>query len=98
MKTTKTWFYGLALAIVATTIAGCGSYATPPPPPVVVAPPVKAALPMALQVVVKNSATSLPIAPTAPETVSLSVYGADANKVVNIDGVSLYSASNGFAG
>lgn len=98
MKTTKTWFYGLASTIVAITIAGCWGGSSAPPPPVVVPPAAKASLPVALQVVVENSATKLPIAPTAPETVSLSVYGADANKVVNIDGASLYSATNGFAG
>ncbi len=97
MKTTiRTWASALAFAVTAAIITGCGS--SSPPVDVVVPPPAVTAPGVALQAVVKDASTGNPVAPVAPAVVTVSVYGADANKVVSYEGASIYSATNGFAG
>lgn len=90
--------YGLSLASITVALAGCFGGSSTPPPDVIVPPPAAAAQPVALQALVKNAATGLPVTLTAPDKVTLVVYGADAAKIVDANGVSLYSAANGFAG
>ncbi|MFZ4481120.1 MAG: hypothetical protein ACOYNZ_14635, partial [Rhodoferax sp.] len=97
MRSLRKSFYAVALFAAAAVLSGCGSSSSTPTE-VVVPPPARAVLGVALQTTVHDAATGLPIKPTAPEQVTVVIYGADANKVVNIDGVSLYSAANGFAG
>ena len=96
MNSIRASIFGLFVAAAVGTLVGCGSSSSTPTQ-VVVPPSVKSQA-VALQTVVQDAATGLPVAPAAPEKVTLVVYGADANKVVDINGVSLYSAANGFAG
>ena len=97
MKTTiRTWASALAFAVTAAIITGCGS--SSPPVDVVVPPPAKTAQAVSVVAVARDASTNAPLTPTAPETVTLVVYGTDASKVVDINGVSLYSAAAGFAG
>ena len=66
---------------------------------VVTAPPVvRAALPLVLQTTVQDASTKLPLSLSATEKISVAVYGADADKIVDGDGKSLYTAANKFAG
>lgn len=96
--TTRTRFYGLALAAITVALAGCFGGSSTPPPDIIVPPPVVTAPPVVLQAAVKDASTGALVSPTSPAVVTISVYGTDANKVVDINGTSLYSASTGFAG
>ena len=96
MKTARS-LYGLTLTAVLA-LSGCLGGSSSPPADVVVPPPAVTAPGVALQAVVKDASTGGLVTPVAPAVVTVSVYGADANKVVSYDGASLYSATNGFAG
>lgn len=64
----------------------------------VLSPTAKSVLPVAVQTVVQDAATSLPLVTTGTDKITVVVYGADASKVIDGDGKSLYNATGGFAG
>ncbi len=97
MKTSTASLCGLAVATVLA-LSGCFGGSASPTPSVVVPPPVVTAPGVALQAVIRDAATGAPVTPVAPAVVTVSVYGADASKVVDFNSVSLYNATNGFAG
>jgi hypothetical protein len=65
---------------------------------VTVPPPARSALPLALMTTVQDATTRDPLALSGNDKVSVVVYGADADKVVDGDGKSLYDAAGKFAG
>jgi hypothetical protein len=99
MKRTAIKLSGLALAMAALAFTGCssGGGSTVDNTPVI-QPAARATLAVALQTVVLDAATGLPITVTGTDQISVSVYGTDANKVVDGNGATLYSPANGFAG
>ena len=94
MRTTSFIGLGIALAVSISTITGCSgdgnSSAAQPSERTVMA--------VALQTTVQDAATGLPISLTTPDKITVVVYGADADKVVDGEGASLYDAVNQFAG
>ncbi|MEN3278453.1 MAG: hypothetical protein V7631_4243 [Massilia sp.] len=88
----------LAMALLGISLSGCSGGGGGGDAVVVVPPPARASLPLALMATVGDAATRAPLSLAGTEKVTVAVYGADADKVVDGEGKSLYNATAKLAG
>jgi hypothetical protein len=88
-----------AMSLAVSMSVGCGSSSSEPASTVVVVAPVQSAqLPVAIQASAVDAATQQPVGFSVSDPITLVVYGADASRLVDADGKTVYDSVGKFAG